>query len=386
VGLVGVVGAVGVASYGADGGTNAAVAGASPPEAEGAAAKAGGGDRRSARATRPSSSLRLRRVRRIGGRITPKSVVASDAGLFFAQNMMYSHSVTVYDRSARLVKTIPDRVRLARLGQRGHRGVHRGAPVEAAFSSDGRFAYVSNYRMSGRGFDRPGHDVCSPSRGFDRSFLYRIPVSSLAVDRAIRVGSVPKYVAVTPDDRLVLATNWCSWDLSVVDARRGRRVRTVGLGPYPRGIAVDPSSRFAYIAVMGSSDVAKVDLEDFSVSWMRGVGAGPRDLVLGPGGRRLYVTLNNGGAVAKVDPRRKRALEIVRTGRAPRSMAISSDGRSLYVVNYGSHTVSKIRTRDMRVLQRVRVDPGPIGITHDAATGQVWVACYSGSILVFEDA
>ena len=28
---------------------------------------------------------------------------------------------------------------------------------------------------------------------------------------------VPKYVAVTPDNRYVLVTNWCSFDLSVID-------------------------------------------------------------------------------------------------------------------------------------------------------------------------
>jgi YVTN family beta-propeller protein len=334
----------------------------------------------------PSSRLRLRLVGRIVGRISPKSVVASDTGLFFAQNMMYRHSVTVYDRSGRLVKTIPDRVRLAKLGYPRERGVHRGAPVEAAFSPDRRFAYVSNYKMSGRGFDRPGDDVCSPGRGLDRSFLYRISVSSLRVDRAIRVGSVPKYVAVTPDGSHVLATNWCSWDMSVIDASTARRVRRVPLGRYPRGIAVDARSRFAYVAVMGASDVAKVDLSDFSVRWMRDVGAGPRDLALGPGGRRLYATMSRAGTVAKIDPRRRRVLDTVRTGRAPRSMAVSSDGRSLYVVNYESDTVSKLRTRDMRVVQTVRVDEGPIGITHDAETGRVWVACYSGSILVFEDA
>ena len=38
-----------------------------------------------------------------------------------------------------------------------------------------------------------------------------------AIDQVIPVGAVPKYVAVTPDDKTVLVTNWCSWDLSVID-------------------------------------------------------------------------------------------------------------------------------------------------------------------------
>jgi YVTN family beta-propeller protein len=333
-----------------------------------------------------SSHRRLRLERRIGGEISPKSVMASGTGLVFAQNMMYRHTVTVYGRDHRRVKTIPDSVELAEVGFPDYSGTYRGAPVEAAFSPDGRYGYVSNYKMSGPGFDNPGDDVCSPSQRLDRSFLYRIPLSTLNVDKAIRVGSVPKYVAVTPDNRTVLASNWCSWDLSVIDAPTGRSVRSVPIGAYPRGIAVDPDSEIAYVAVMGSSDVAKVDLSDFSVSWIRGVGAAPRDLVMDSRGRYLYATLNRGAAVAKVDLRRRRVVETVRTGKAPRSAAIAPDGRSLYVVNYLSNTVSKVRTRDMKVVQTLKADKRPIGVTYEAETGEVWVACYSGSIMVFRDA
>ena len=66
-------------------------------------------------------------------------------------------------------------------------------------------------------------------------------------------------------------------------------------------------------------------------------------------------------------------------------MAISADGQSLYVVNYESDTVSKVRTADMHVLQTVSTRHHPIGITYDSGTGDVWVACYSGSLMRFRD-
>ena len=56
--------------------------------------------------------------------------------------MIYRHSITVYDQSYRLVKTIPDAVDLRRYGFRGYpAGLVRGGPVEAAFSPDHRHAY-----------------------------------------------------------------------------------------------------------------------------------------------------------------------------------------------------------------------------------------------------
>ena len=160
----------------------------------------------------------------------------------------------------RLVKTISDRVDLEALGGPATGGRVRGAPVEAAFSPDGRYAYVSNYSMYGPGFGPEGHDVCSPSSGYDRSFVYRIRLDTLRIDRAYRVGPVPKVVAVTRDGAYVLVSNWCGYDVSVVSVRRGRQVRSIPIGPYPRGIAVSPAKDVAYVAEMGGSEIVRLDL------------------------------------------------------------------------------------------------------------------------------
>jgi YVTN family beta-propeller protein len=336
---------------------------------------------------RPSPARRMRLAKTIHGNISPKSVVASGDGRFVAQNMMYRHTITVYDRSYQLVKTISDRVDLEALGGPAVGGRVRGAPVEAAFSPDARYAYVSNYSMYGPGYTREGSDSCSPDSPIDRSFVYRLNMRRLAVDRVGRVGRVPKYVATTPDGRLVLVSNWCSYDLSVLSSGTLKELRRVRLGRYPRGIAVDPRSRTAYVAVMGSTQIAVIDLRRFRVRWIEEIGSGPRHLVIDPGGRWLYATLNGEGRVAKIDLRTRRVVDRVATGTAPRSMTIAEDGRSLYVVNYESGTVSKVRTSDLRVLQVVRTNRHPIGIAYDVhrGAGYVWVACYSGSVMVFKD-
>jgi DNA-binding beta-propeller fold protein YncE len=276
------------------------------------------------------------------------------------------------------VNTIPDTVDLSEFGFEEYEGEHRGAPVEAAFSPDGRYAYASNYSMYGPGFGRPGSDSCSPASGYDDSFVYRIDTSTLEIDRVIEVGSVPKFVAVTPDDRFVLVGNWCSYTLSVISVTKAREVRRVELGRYPRGIAASPDAKTAYVAVMGTANIARVDLENFDVDWIEGVGAGPRHLTIDAGGRYLYATLNWDGTVAKIDLRKTEVVARAATGTAPRSMAIADDGNSLYVVSYHSTTVSKVRTRDMKVIQTVETDHHPIGITYDAQTGQVWVRLLLG--------
>ena len=38
----------------------------------------------------------------------------------------------------------------------------------------------------------------------------------------------------------------------------------------------------------------------------------------------------------------------------------------------------------MSIVQTIAVPSHPIGITYEPATHRVWVACYSGEILVFD--
>ncbi|MGB0840249.1 MAG: SPOR domain-containing protein, partial [Chitinophagales bacterium] len=96
-------------------------------------------------------------------------------------------------------------------------------------------------------------------------------------------------------------------------------------------------------------------------------------------------TINGEGKVAKIDLSTKKVVQKINTGRTPRSMALTDDGQFLYVVNYLANSMSKVATSNMEVLETVKTNSKPIGITIDEAQGQIWVACYTGSIMVFED-
>ncbi len=336
---------------------------------------------------KPSDLRQLKLVDTIGGDISPKSVDASDTGLVFAQNMMYRHTVTVYSSWGRLLRTIPDTIDMAQFGYPGHPGVTHGAPVEAAFSPDARYVYVSNYSMYGAGFGPEGSDTCTPvsaaAAGDTNSYAYRIDARTLRIDQVIEVGLVPKFLAVTPDDRYLLVSNWCSFNLSIVDIATHRQVRLLPMGAYPRGIAISPDSSTAYVAIMGSDDVVKVNLRTLSVEGSFYVGETPRSAVMSPAGRYLFVSLNLPGDVVKVDLRTDRVVAEVHTGADCRSLAIATDGLTLYVVNYLSDTMTMLRASDLAVLETAPTGVNPVGITYDAMTGDVWVAVYTGEILVY---
>lgn len=333
-----------------------------------------------------SADTSMTRVQRLTGDLTPKSVVASPSGHVFAQNMMYTHTVSAFTADGALQKTIDDSVKLSDFGVKGHEGTSKGSPVEMAFSPDGKTAWVSNYSMYGDGFEPEGKDACVGPEGISDSYLYKIDTASLKVTDVVRVGAVPKYVAATHDGSKVLVTNWCSMDMDVVDTQTAKVVKTIPIGgKHPRGIAVSPDDKTAFVAVMGSDKTVRVDLGSGTVSDFADTGDGPRHLLVSPDGKRLYVSNNGSGTVSEVDTATGKTLREVTVGTEPRSMAISPDGGALYVGNYGSSTVSKIGTQDFTVMQTEQTDGLPIGITYEPTKKRVWVASYGGSIVVFDD-
>jgi YVTN family beta-propeller protein len=300
---------------------------------------------------------------------------------------MYRHTMTVYRSNGSLLKTIPDSVNFSAFHVPGHPGISQGAPVEAAVTPDRKYMWASNYSMYGAGFGPEGSDTCTAETGYadgyTDSYLYRVSLKTMSIDGVAKVGWVPKYVAVSPNGRWVLASNWCSYDLSIVSTTTLRQVARIPIGAYPRGIAISPDSRLAYVAIMGGDSLAIVSLKTRRVVGNIYTGSNPRHVVISPNGQFLYVTLNQPGDVVKILRRTGRILGEVHTGSDCRSLAISSNGTTLYVVNYLSDTMTMVRASDLRVLQTVQTGQHPVGITFDPVSGRVWVAVYTGEIMIF---
>jgi len=338
----------------------------------------------------PSAQSFMQRIDYItgteGNPITPKSVVASGSGLVIANNMMYAHTSTVYDAESReLVETLSDEIVPEEFGLEGHPGTAAGSPVEAAWTDDGKFAYVSQYTMYGDGFGKNGFDACSPADGVGPSLLYRFNAELMEWDQVIKVGAVPKFVDITPDQTKVLVSNWCDSTLSVVDIETAQEIKTIPIAAAPRGIEVLTDNRTAYVAAMYADKLFKVDLETGESEVMMETGRKPRHLNLSADGKYLFMAVSGADTIYKIDTETEEIVDQVVSGREPRSMILSSDGTALYVVNYYEPSVAKISTEDMELLQKEPTDANPIGITYEPITHTVWVACYGGSIYVFDD-
>ena len=297
---------------------------------------------------------------------------------------MYRHSVTLYDQNGNLKAKIRDAVNLNSFGfsEYGSQN-YLGGPVEAVFSHGGQYLWVSQYAMVGEGFDNPGCDACS-GETYDPGFVYKINVQTMEVENVIKVGSVPKFMAISEDESLLVVSNWTSGDVSIIDVEKEEEVRRVSMGPHPRGVAIKKDNSEAFVTVMGSTKIARLDLKTYEVSYMANVGKSPRHLILSGNDKYLYCSLNSTHEVVKINLETEE-LKSCSVGAGPRTMALSADERYLYVVNYFSNTFSKIETATMTVSEEVETAAKPIGICGNWKEGELWVACYSGSIEIFRD-
>lgn len=331
-----------------------------------------------------AASTVMSEVETITGEITPKSVVASGDGLVIANNMMYSHTVTFYDAEEReLVQTLDDSVDFADYGVEGYEGEVSGAPVEAVWTEDGQYAYVSQYQLTGHG--ATANDNCTGGESIAESVVYRYSVAEEDWDQVIEVGRVPKFVALSPGDERLLVSNWCDQSLSVVDTETGQETEQIPLNSMPRGIAVLPDGDTAYVTAMYADEVYKVDLETGESELAFSTGERPRHLVLSEDGEYLYLTIAGANQLLKIAADSGEILDEVTTGLEPRSMDISADGTALYVVNYDENTVSKYDAETLEELQREPTGGLPVGVTYEPVTNTVWVANYAGSLTVFDD-
>jgi YVTN family beta-propeller protein len=326
----------------------------------------------------------IRKRTELGDGISPKSVVASGNGLFSAQNMMYRHTITFYNDQGIEVAKVKDEVDLNKFTNGKYKGQQvKGAPVEGQFTADGKFLWISNYQMIGAEFTNPGCDDCI-GKTYDPSFLYKINTQNYQIENAVEVGSVPKFLAISPDQKILITSNWVSSDVSIVDLEKEIEIKKIHVGPHPRGIAITKDSEFAFVTVMSSTKIAVINLKTFELNYIEEVGGSPRSIVLADHDSTLYISLNTSNEVLKYNRFTEERTSCT-TPKGPRSMTLSPDEKYLYVVNYFDNKFTKIATESMKIEAVVSTKNHPIGICGDWKNSEIWVACYTGKIEIFKD-
>ena len=323
-------------------------------------------------------------VKEIRGSISPKSIVYSGNGIFSAQNMMYRHTVTLYTAEGELISTINDNSDLKSYGFDEYKSdSYLGGPVEACFSDEGKYLWVSNYSMVGKEFSREGCDACIGDK-YDPSFIYKINTETQVIENVIKVGAVPKYLAINEATQKMVVTNWTSSDVSIIDLKIEKEIKRIKVGSHPRGVDITKDGSMAYVTIMGSTKIATINMNNYELDYITDVGRSPRHLILDENDNFLFCSVNSSNKIVRIDLKSNERMTCS-TKSGPRTMVLSDNQRYLYVVNYFTDSFQKIDAKTMSVVETVNTGHHPIGITGNWETSEIWVACYEGRIQIFKD-
>src|SRR6478672_5241871 len=208
----------------------------------------------------------------------------------------------------------------------GSPNVFTGRPVESELSKDGHWLFIPYYRRS---FDTSAQ---SPSA---------LAVIDTRVDSIVRVlptGPIPKYVAASPDGRLLAVTHWGDNTIALLDVLSGDPAKF----HYVRRLVVEQR--------LDQAPLAGTDRDRTCGFCLRGT-------VFTADGRTLLVArMGKKGGVAGFDVASGRYLgTVMGVPRTPRHLELSADGRTLFASSMQAGVVSRVSTaRVVAALRRAR--------------------------------
>jgi large repetitive protein len=174
--------------------------------------------------------------------------------------------------------------------------------------------------------------------------LYALPDSRLSVSIASNT------LALTKDNRILVAANTFSNSLSVLDLPQPRLRVEIAVGTDPRSVALTADGTRAVTANRGDGTLSLVDLASQTVTPIDLNGVYPYGVVVGEDDR-AYVSLQGSDEVAVVDLNQRVVLARVPTPDSPAGLALWGD--FLYVTHFWSGQVSLIYIPDARVVKTI---------------------------------
>lgn len=187
----------------------------------------------------------------------------------------------------------------------------------------------------------------------------------------LRVRPMAAGVAVSPDGKRLLVTNFENDSVSEIDLATSRVIHELDLRPgkinparagvpggeFPFWVAYQSDGK-AYVTSMRDREVVVLRIRDGALSVIKRipVGGQPTRMVLNRAKSRLYVANSNSDTVTVIDAKRDLVLDTLGTtaptktyanasqlkGSNPNSLALSPDEKTLYVTNGGTNSVAVI--------------------------------------------
>jgi YVTN family beta-propeller protein len=190
----------------------------------------------------------------------------------------------------------------------------------------------------------------------------------------VPTGHAPHEVAVSPDGRLAVVTNYGTGPepgntLTVIDMAELAPTATIDLGEQtrPHGIAWHPDGRRVAVTTEGNGTLTIVDVPARHVEAAIPTGAQvSHEVALSADGSRAFVANIGSGSVTVIDVDEGSVEATIPTGRGAEGVAVSPDGAEVWVTNRAENTVTVLDATTLEVLATVPSEDFPIRVVFTA--------------------
>jgi YVTN family beta-propeller protein len=185
----------------------------------------------------------------------------------------------------------------------------------------------------------------------------------------IPVGGMPEAAAWTPNGRYAYVTNPIDGTVSLINVAAGATFSSpISVGMFPSGIVASPDGKFVYVANTGSDTISVIQVGGgLAPGGPISVGGAPFGITISPDGSRLYVTSINSGDLTMVDTASRTVVDSINIGCQPSGVVISPDASTLYVASCLTDTVNVYDAATLAAGPEIPVGmfPNNVAITPD---------------------
>jgi YVTN family beta-propeller protein len=170
-------------------------------------------------------------------------------------------------------------------------------------------------------------------------------------------------------------TNGKSHDVSVIDMRSFKILKTIAVGKGPTGITASPTRNEVYVVDSESGDLRILDAEHNVVAATISLGRSPFFVDVSTDGKRAYAANSGSNSVSVVDLTSRKVIASVEVGAAPGLAKVSPDGKTIVVSNRGDDSVSILDAQKLAVRATVRICSQPTDVAIVPESNKAFIAC-----------
>lgn len=217
------------------------------------------------------------------------------------------------------------------------------------------------------------------------------PVITRNQSNSIPVGEGPRGMAISNDGSRVFVCNYMSDNVSVIDTRIKKVIRTIAVEQYPRSIALGHEGKRAYVTNYGSSSVSVIDTETYAVGNIT-VGRHPSGVVVSGDGKYAYVTVRQNKEWLAIIDTRLYAVSRVQGLPSPSiSVDISPDDSRLYISSTNApaapyeDALTVINSKTFKVINIIKTEKYPSAVTVSPDGSEVYIVALDARKLTVLD-